>query len=154
MVVNIAKGICKKYGYRVEYDDCISAGNMGAILATDIYIKKSKSAKQPAKLSTYAHSYITKYINEHCYNSATLLSHGPTKWYKAQEQTLMSGNSMLKDEGRAVEYFDIANDASLMTINNVDKIYITPKYGKGPNCGHQPDIYNQMYTSAELLLSL
>jgi DNA-directed RNA polymerase sigma subunit (sigma70/sigma32) len=122
MVVKIAKGICRKYGARVEYDDCISAGNMGAVIATDIYIKKSKASKQPAKLSTYAHMYITKYVNDHCYCSTTLLSHGPTKWVKAQEQILMSGNSVLTDEGRSVEFFDIANDEALMSINNVDLI--------------------------------
>jgi len=114
MVVKIAKSISVKFGSKIEYDDCISAGMQGAIIATDIYIDRSRTNVQPAKLSTYAHSYIVKYVNEHCYNTNSLLSHGPTKWKVAANTYVMSGNQSYKDEGRASEFFDIANDQNLM----------------------------------------
>jgi len=68
--------------------------------------------------------------------------------------------SLVYANNKGVNLFFVHNDVirssnyKIKDINNVDKIYRTPKYGKGPNGGHQPDIYNQMYTSAELLLSL
>lgn len=116
MVVKLAKGIAMKYNAKIEYDDCISAGMQGAIIATDIYIRKSAIAPQVAKLSTYAHSYIEKYIKEYCRSTNSLLSHGPTKWGHAAQKFVLSGNQQYGDEGRKTEFFDISNDPSLQTL--------------------------------------
>ena len=66
MIYSIARRISGRFGDRIELDDCISSGMIGAALATDRYIQKSKTERQSAKLSSYAYSYIEKYINEHC----------------------------------------------------------------------------------------
>ena len=116
MVVKIAKGIAAKYGSRIEYDDCVSSGLQGAIIATDKYIEKSAIEPQPAKLSTYAHSYIVKYINEYCASVNTILSHGTTKWVEASADYVMSGNQTYQEDGKAVEFFDIANDKNLTSV--------------------------------------
>ena len=59
---------------------------------------------------------------------------------------------------KGVNLFFVHNDVlknSIKTIenlNNVEKIYKTPKYGKGPNGGHEQDYLNQEYImSVELL---
>ena len=122
MVIKLAKATAALFGGRIEYNDCISAGNQGAIIATDIYIRKSLIETQPAKLSTYAHSYITKYINEYCYSVNSILSHGPTKWQNASSERVMSGNQTYNEEGRSVEFFDIANDSHLMITDKTDSI--------------------------------
>jgi hypothetical protein len=41
---------------------------------------------------------------------------------------------------------------SIKNMNDVNRIYMTPKYGNGPNGGHAEDIYDQPYTSANELL--
>jgi len=41
---------------------------------------------------------------------------------------------------------------TIKNINDVNRIYMTPKYGNGPNGGHMPDIYNQTYISSDELL--
>ena len=122
MVTKIAKNIAKMYHGRIEYDDCISAGHQGAIIATDIYISKSALAEQPAKLSTYAHAYIRKYINEYCYSVNSILSHETTKWGDAGQKFVMSGNQTYQEEGRSVEFFDIANDPNLMTVVDYEDV--------------------------------
>lgn len=122
MVVRIAKTVAKRYGTRVEYNDCISAGMHGAIMGTDIYIERAKTFEHTAKLSTFAHSYITKYVNEHAYQFNSILSHGPTKWYQASSTHVMAGNQTYSDEGRSVEFFDIANDANLMTVEDYEDV--------------------------------
>jgi RNA polymerase sigma factor (sigma-70 family) len=121
MVVSQAKHIAKKYGSRIEYDDCINSGLQGAIIATDKYIEKSQIEMQPAKLSTYAFSYICKYINEYCASVNTILSHGTTKWTEASNSYVMSGNQTYQDEGKQVEFFDIANDKNLMSTQSAAK---------------------------------
>jgi hypothetical protein len=66
--------------------------------------------------------------------------------------------SLVYANNKGVNLFFVHNDVinssnyRIKNINNTIKIYRTPKYGKGPNGGHQEDIYNQAYTSAELLL--
>ncbi len=66
--------------------------------------------------------------------------------------------SLVYANNKGVNLFFVHNDVinssncRIIDINNVEKIYKTPKYGKGPNGGHQPDIYNQPYTSSESLI--
>lgn len=118
LVVKIAKNIAKRYGSRIEYDDCISSGLQGAIIATDRYIEKSAIEVQPAKLSTYAYAYIEKFVNEYCASVNTILSHGTTKWVDASSTYVMSGNQTYKEDGKSVEFFDIANDDNLTTLQH------------------------------------
>lgn len=122
MVVKIAKSICSKYNSKIEYDDCISSGMQGAIIATDLYIEKSAIEPQPAKLSTYAHSYIIKYVNEYCYSTNSILSHGPTKWAHAGKEHVLSGNEINHTFQNSGEYFETSNDLNLMSHQNEDTI--------------------------------
>lgn len=123
MVISQAKKIANKYNANITYEDCISAGNLGATIATDIYISKSTVEQQPAKLSTYAFSYIVKYINEYCWSVTTVLSHGPTKLKEANTFKIMQGNqSHVGDGGIQSEFFDFANDDNLMTVESHDHI--------------------------------
>lgn len=122
MVVKLAKKTAERYNANINYDDCISAGNVGAVIATDIYIEKSRISEQPAKLSTYAFSYIQKYINEYCYSMITSLSHGPTKLKEASQATVLQGNQTCNVDGNNSEFFDFANEANLMTVDNHDAI--------------------------------
>ena len=67
--------------------------------------------------------------------------------------------SLIYANEKGVNLFFIHNDVlktsiySIQNINNVEKIYRTPKYGKGPNGGHMPDILNQTYISSEEILN-
>ena len=66
--------------------------------------------------------------------------------------------SLVYSNEKGVNLFFIHNDVlnnsiyTIKNINDVDKIYRTPKYGKGPNGGHMPDILNQEYISSIELL--
>jgi len=66
--------------------------------------------------------------------------------------------SLVYANEKGVNLFFVRNDVmqkSIFTIkntNDIEKIYRTPKYGKGPNGGHEQDVYNQEYTSAESIL--
>lgn len=113
--MQLAKLASSRYGSNIEFDDCISSGLQGAIIATDNYIANSKNEVQPAKLSTYAHSYIKKYINEYCRDVNSILSHGPTKWWHAGKETVLSGNQVYTHDNRASELFDMINDNTLIS---------------------------------------
>lgn len=117
MVLSIAKKRAQVYySAKIEFDDCISAGLYGAIIATDRYIENSKIEVQPAKLSTYAFTYIEKYINEYIYNNTTSLSHGITKGREALQFAVLSGNKKQEDsESGTNEFFETSGDASLMS---------------------------------------
>lgn len=109
MIYSIARKIAGRFNSRIEVDDCINAGMIGAALATDRYIAKAKIEKQPAKLSSYAYAYIEKYINEHCRSTNSLVSHGPTEWIDAGKTFVNSGNDLVGDnDGKKTELFDIA----------------------------------------------
>lgn len=66
--------------------------------------------------------------------------------------------SLVYANEKGVNLFFIHNDvlkSSLFTVKNmnqVENIYKPPKYGNGPNGGHPPDIYNQSYISADIIL--
>ena len=66
--------------------------------------------------------------------------------------------SLVYANQKGVNLFFIHNDVlkgsiyTITNINDVDAIYRTPKYGKGPNGGHVPDILNQEYISSIELL--
>ena len=66
--------------------------------------------------------------------------------------------SLVYANEKGVNLFFVRNDLlaqsifTVKNINNVKMIYRTPKYGKGPNGGHEEDIYGQLYTSADELL--
>lgn len=66
--------------------------------------------------------------------------------------------SLVYANEKGVNLFFIHNDLlentifTIKDINDVEKIYRTPKYGKGPNGGHPPDIYNQAYITADVIL--
>ena len=122
MVTKMAKFYAQKYDRKIEFDDCISAGLLGATEATDIYIRRSKVEKQAAKLSTYAHFWIEKYIKEYCRNNMTILSSGPTKVREALTFNVLEGNRPVNDEGRSVEFFDICNDANITSNDNTEQL--------------------------------
>lgn len=117
MVLKMAKDRSTTYvSARIEFDDCLSAGMQGAVIATDLYIEKSKVEKQPAKLSTYAYSYITKYINEYIYNNTTTLSHGVTKGREAMGFAVLAGNKTNENtDNGAGEFFETSNDPALQS---------------------------------------
>lgn len=115
MVMKLAKFHASKYNNKIEYEDCISAGLYGATIATDVYIKRSKEKVQDAKLSTFAHFYITKYIKEYCRNNMTILSSGPTKVREATECFLYEGNDTSTDsENGTLEFFETSGEVNLM----------------------------------------
>lgn len=133
MVMKLSKDRCTTYfSSRIEFDDCLSAGMQGAIIATDLYIEKSKVTEQPAKLSTYAYSYIIKYINEYIYSNTTSLSHGVTKGREAMSKQVLSGNKTNEsaDFGSG-EYFDTSNEPELQSmILQIDEKNITENLSK------------------------
>jgi FkbM family methyltransferase len=61
---------------------------------------------------------------------------------------------------KGVNLFFVHNDVmknsiySIKYTNNVEKIYNTPKYGRGPNGGHEQDVYNQQYVTSKSLLEI
>jgi DNA-directed RNA polymerase specialized sigma subunit len=117
LVMSIAQERSKTfYTARIEFDDCIDAGMEGAIIATDLYIKKAETQVHTAKLSTFAHFYIMKYINKYIYASTSILSHGTTKGGEALACTVLSGNKTNEDtdNGRG-EFFETSNDEALMS---------------------------------------
>lgn len=67
--------------------------------------------------------------------------------------------SLVYANNKGVNLFFVHNDlirssnVFIKNINDVGAIYKTPKYGKGPNGGHQPDIYNQPYISSDVLIN-
>lgn len=115
MVLHLAKLHAKKYDHKIELNDCISSGLYGATIATDIYIRKSTTTVQPAKLSTYAHFYIKKYIIEYCRNNMTILSCGPTKVREALSIAVFEGNRQLNKENGNSEFFDNCSDNAVLT---------------------------------------
>jgi len=66
--------------------------------------------------------------------------------------------SLVYANEKGVNLFFINNDVltesffTIKNINDVEKIYKTPKYGKGPNGGHMPDILNREYISSVEIL--
>jgi len=66
--------------------------------------------------------------------------------------------SLVYANEKGVNLFFVRNDLidqsifTVKNINDVNGIYRTPKYGKGPNGGHDEDIYGQLYTSADEIL--
>lgn len=119
MIYSIARRISGQFGSRVELDDCINSGTIGATIATDRYIAKSAKEKQEAKLSSYAYSYIEKYISEHCRSTNSIISHGTTQWIDAASHHVNSGNDVYGDgDGKQVEFFDMA--PSELLIDNQD----------------------------------
>lgn len=123
LVVRLSTQRIKTYGLNYELSDVLSAGFQGAILATDIYIEKSKKEKQPAKLSTYAYSYILKYINEFLYKNQSILSFGPTKGREVREKQIYRGNAIGTGTGNndfKEEYFETSGEIHLMTVEEHD----------------------------------
>lgn len=122
MVVKLTNQRIKTYGLPNEFSDVLSAGFQGAIIATDLYIEKSKTEVQPAKLSTYAYSYIIKYINEYMYKNQSILSFGPTKGREVREKQIYRGNSIGTSQNSDFkeEYFETSGEANLMTIDEYD----------------------------------
>lgn len=114
MVMQLAKSQASKYNHKIEYEDCISAGLYGATVATDIYIQRSKEKVQDAKLSTFAHFYITKHIKEYCRNNMTILSSGPTKVREATECFVYEGNKTSENDEGTAEYFETSGEINLM----------------------------------------
>lgn len=111
MVYSIARQYSSRFGRRIELDDCINAGIIGAAIATDKYIEKSKYEKQPAKLSSYTYPFIKKYIKEFCEQNNSPLSHSSIEWIGVNKNTWTnSGNELVNDgsEGKRQELFDLA----------------------------------------------
>lgn len=117
LIIKLAKEKCgKTTTFRIEYDDLLQAGLEGAIVATDIYIERSKDEIQPAKLSTYAYTWIQKYINEYIYANTTTLSHGVTQGRAANACTVLAGNKTNENaDNGSGEYFETSNEVALMT---------------------------------------
>ncbi len=123
LVLKLAKARATTFNaLRIEFDDCISAGMQGAVIATDKYIENSKIQKQPAKLSTYAYSYIIKYINEYIYANTSSLSYGVTKGREANACKVLSGNKTNESaENGSGEYFDTSSEKQLMSYLEIDE---------------------------------
>lgn len=78
LVVKVARSYWWSSGkHSVPIDDVISAGNLGATIAADLYLKTVLPAgQQPAKFSTYAYFWIKKYILDELNLSSQQLSTG------------------------------------------------------------------------------
>ncbi|BBI90560.1 hypothetical protein HYO65_gp168 [Tenacibaculum phage PTm1] len=119
LINDISFRICKRHGFRIEYEDCINQGMIGASIATDRYIKKSKVKKQVAKLSSYAYPYIDKYINEFCREHSNPLSYGTTQWIEANETTnVNSGDAPISTDDSVSSYFDVAPTKLLQDVQD------------------------------------
>lgn len=121
MVIRICNNRIKTFGLPNELSDVLSSGIQGAIIATDIYIEKSKTEVQPAKLSTFAFSYIVKYINEYLYKNQSILSFGPTKDREIREYKVYEGNNRYSgsesDKESTSEFFESSGELNLMIID-------------------------------------
>jgi hypothetical protein len=68
------------------------------------------------------------------------------------------GYSLVYADQEGVNLFFVRDDLidqlhlEFKDLNNVEKLYRTPKYGNGPNGGHRQDLKNRPYFSAENLL--
>lgn len=66
--------------------------------------------------------------------------------------------SLVYSNKKGVNLFFVRDDvlssvpSQIMNVNDVAKIYNTPKYGNGPNGGHLPDPLNREYTSSSMIL--
>ena len=63
--------------------------------------------------------------------------------------------SLIYTENMGVNAFFIHNNLiknKFINVNNIDKLYNTPKYGKGPRGGHPKDKKNRKYINSELIL--
>ncbi len=69
------------------------------------------------------------------------------------------GYSLVYVENRGVNLFFVRDDLleqaddKFQHVNDVNALYVHPKYGQGPNGGHKRDPLNRSYTSSQELLS-
>ena len=86
MVINIARTTFQRYTKRIELEDCVQAGMIGALHAIDLYYERAKVRPHVSKLSTFAFFHIKKHVNEYCWKNNTLLSSETTKWSVASSK--------------------------------------------------------------------
>lgn len=123
MVLNIARDFCSKQGSRVELNDCISYGFIGAIEATDKYIKNAVNGVNEAKLSTYAYSWIMKRIENYSKNIIPVVSVGIRSFQQYIEDTkVINGNDSINDSNGSAEMFEILSDENLIEEQNIEHI--------------------------------
>jgi len=86
---------------RVELNDLISAGNMGAVTAADMWLDTAVDVRiaKNAKFSTMAYNWIIKYIKEEINERKSILSHGTTKSYEAAKCYVMYGDKPVGKDG-------------------------------------------------------
>lgn len=124
LVYKIAISESKRYFvHRIELDDCVSAGMIGAVISADKYIKNA--GKHTAKFSTVAYSDIKKSIQLYGDKHNNLLDCELTKWRQvAADYIVKSGNEMVKGhDNSTAEYFDICKSSNL--INDFEDDTIT-----------------------------
>lgn len=113
MVESIARAYANVTPSRVEFEDLLQAGNIGAIIAADRWLNTSIDIRvqKNAKFSTMCHSWILKYVKEHLSNSMSILSHGVTKSYDAATYLVSSGDACVSsgDDNKTTVFEMIAN---------------------------------------------
>ena len=98
MIINIARTTFQRYTKRIELEDCVQAGMIGALHAIDVYYERAKVKPHVAKLSTFAFHHIKKHVNEYCWKNNTLLSAETTKWKAATSKFVKSGDESYSSE--------------------------------------------------------
>jgi len=128
LVMHLARKTILKYTKKIEITDIIQAGSIGALIGIDVYYKRSKLSKQPAKLSTFVYPYIQKYINEYCYSNNSVLSSSMSKWLDATKTRVISGDDKTSNPDMPT-MFESSKDSSLQTVHkdttNFEQLYTT-----------------------------
>lgn len=119
MVINIARTTFQRYTKRIELEDCVQAGMIGALHAIDIYYERAKTQRHNAKLSTFAFHYIKKYVNEYCWKNNTLLSSETTKWRAASSKTVKSGDDSFSQDDDTTVFDKISANYDVLSSEDV-----------------------------------
>lgn len=129
MVIKIAKERAGMSNHKIEFDDALQAGYLGTLIAVDKYI--ANAGNNTAKFSTYAHSYILKYVREYCMGNSTILSANLSTHYSAMKVIVKSGDEKVAhDSSNSATLFDSLQGCSTMDFSAMDKARINVEYEK------------------------
>lgn len=119
MVIRLATELAKKCPNRVELEDVIQAGYIGAMTAADRYI--ANEPNNTAKFSTFSYDWIKKYISEYCWKTTSILSAKLSSYRNAIKLHVRSGDEPIGEEdSRKTTTFDYLQSDNVADPESID----------------------------------